>query len=133
MLSRNDIRPEQTQLLLSSGFLPTSIDYRLCPEKTLPEGPMTDVVDALAWVRQVLPQLSLQRNDVRVDGNTASQEQSGLPKLSLPSTVLPIMKTLSGPDQTSPRARKIRQRVLHPSPRLTSSTTISGLVYMNSL
>lgn len=68
MLSRNDIRPEQTHMLLKSGFLPISVDYRLCPEKTLPEGPMADVADALVWVRNVLPKLPLRRTDVRVDG-----------------------------------------------------------------
>ncbi|KAK2029121.1 hypothetical protein LX32DRAFT_617722 [Colletotrichum zoysiae] len=57
MLSRNDIRPRQTDMLLKSGFLPVSVDYRLCPEVTLAEGPMTDVVDALSWVRNVLPSL----------------------------------------------------------------------------
>ncbi|KAI9653645.1 MAG: hypothetical protein M1821_006992 [Bathelium mastoideum] len=49
MLSRDDIRPEQTQMLLQSGFLSISIDYKLCPEKTLVEGPIGDVADALAW------------------------------------------------------------------------------------
>ena len=67
MLSRNDVRPEQTQLLLRSGFLPVSIDYRLCPEKTIIEGPMADVADALAWIRNALPRLSLTRADVRVN------------------------------------------------------------------
>ena len=55
-------------MLLKSGFIPVSIDYRLCPEVTLPEGPMTDVADALAWIRNVLPKVRLQRQDVRVDG-----------------------------------------------------------------
>lgn len=59
MLSRNDIRPEQTHMLLKSGFLPISVDYRLCPENTLPEGPMADVAEALAWIRNVLPKLPL--------------------------------------------------------------------------
>ncbi|THC96047.1 hypothetical protein EYZ11_004468 [Aspergillus tanneri] len=54
-------------MLLNAGFLPVSIDYRLCPEVTLPEGPMRDVCDALAWARDVLPDLRLQRSDVRVD------------------------------------------------------------------
>ncbi|KAL9602709.1 MAG: hypothetical protein Q9219_001699 [cf. Caloplaca sp. 3 TL-2023] len=67
MLSRNDIRPDQTQLLLRKGFLPVSIDYRLCPETTLTEGPMTDVADALVWVRNTLPTISLTRQDIRVD------------------------------------------------------------------
>jgi acetyl esterase/lipase len=68
MLSRKDIRPEQTTMLLNKGFLPISIDYRLCPETTIHEGPMVDVVDALAWIRKVLPKLRLERDDVRVDG-----------------------------------------------------------------
>ncbi|KUI52981.1 Conidial yellow pigment biosynthesis polyketide synthase [Cytospora mali] len=69
MLSRKDIRPPQTQKLLAAGFLPISIDYRLCPETTLPSGPMADTRDALAWVRSVLPQLPLRRSDIRADGN----------------------------------------------------------------
>ena len=68
MLSRNDVRPEQISMLLKHGFLPVSIDYRLCPETTLPKGPMADVVDALAWIRNVLPKLLLKRRDVRVNG-----------------------------------------------------------------
>ncbi|KAI0204033.1 hypothetical protein F4808DRAFT_475527, partial [Astrocystis sublimbata] len=67
MLSRRDIRPKQTQLLLDNGFLPVSIDYRLCPEMTIIEGPMRDVADAYAWVKEVLPQQRLQRPDIRVD------------------------------------------------------------------
>ena len=67
MLSKNDIRPDQTSLLLRNGFLPISIDYRLCPETTLLEGPMTDVVDALVWVRTVLPTIALARRDVIPD------------------------------------------------------------------
>ena len=68
MLSRKDVRPHQTNLLLRNGFLPISIDYRLCPEIPLPEGPMADVADALAWIRNSLPRLPLKRNDVRVNG-----------------------------------------------------------------
>ncbi|KAL5341117.1 hypothetical protein BJX70DRAFT_406414 [Aspergillus crustosus] len=67
MLSRKDIRPPQTQMLLDRGFLPISIDYRLCPEVTLPDGPMYDACTALSWVRTVLPTLTLQRSDIRVD------------------------------------------------------------------
>lgn len=69
MLSRKDVRPEQTTMLLKSGFLPISIDYRLCPETNIREGPMVDVVDALAWIRSVLPKLRLKRQDVLVDGD----------------------------------------------------------------
>ncbi|KAF2675586.1 hypothetical protein K458DRAFT_397816 [Lentithecium fluviatile CBS 122367] len=69
MLSRKDIRPKQTRVLLERGFLPVSIDYRLCPEVTLTEGPMADVCTALGWARNVLPKLSLARPDIRPNGN----------------------------------------------------------------
>ncbi|RHZ53126.1 hypothetical protein CDV55_100294 [Aspergillus turcosus] len=69
MLSRKDIRPEQTQLLLEHGFLPISVDYRLCPEVTLTEGPMEDVADALRWIRTILPTIRLRRPDIKIDGN----------------------------------------------------------------
>ena len=35
--TRKDIRDDQTQILLKAGFLPVSVDYRLCPENTVPE------------------------------------------------------------------------------------------------
>lgn len=68
MLSRKDVRPKQTQLLLNAGFIPVSIDYRLCPETTLSEGPMTDVRDALSWAQKTLPHLARQRSDIRITG-----------------------------------------------------------------
>jgi acetyl esterase/lipase len=68
MLSRKDIRPKQTQMLLSAGFLPVSVDYRLCPETTLVEGPTTDVTDALKWARETLPHIALKRNDICITG-----------------------------------------------------------------
>ncbi|OJJ38079.1 hypothetical protein ASPWEDRAFT_148134 [Aspergillus wentii DTO 134E9] len=68
MLSRKDVRPKQTRMLLDAGFLPVSIDYRLCPEVTLQEGPMQDVCDALTWARTTLPSIILKRPDIRVNG-----------------------------------------------------------------
>lgn len=69
MLSRKDIRPLQTKLLLDNGLLPISIDHRLCPEVDLLEGPMTDVCSALEWARNVLPTLELERADIQADGS----------------------------------------------------------------
>ena len=69
MLSRKDIRPKQTQTLLETGFLPVSVDYRLCPETTLLEGPMRDACDALTWARSTLPRLRLTRGDITVNGD----------------------------------------------------------------
>ena len=68
MFSRKDIRPAQTRLLLEKGFLPVSLDHRLCPEVTLSEGPMLDVCDALEWARYRLPHLTLQRSGLHADG-----------------------------------------------------------------
>ncbi|KAF8857473.1 BcPKS19, polyketide synthase [Acephala macrosclerotiorum] len=68
IFSRKDIRPAQTRLLLKMGFLPVSIDYRLCPEVTLSEGPMVDVCDALAWARHELPRCKLRHSGLQIDG-----------------------------------------------------------------
>ncbi|KAJ5866964.1 CAZyme family CE10 [Penicillium rubens] len=68
MLSRRDVRSKQVKMLLDAGFLPVSVDYRLCPEVSLSEGPMHDVCDALSWARNVLPKLSLCRPDIQSDG-----------------------------------------------------------------
>ena len=57
-LSKTAIRPYQTQFLLDNGYLPVSIDFRLCPEIDLIAGPMTDVRDALRWVRDTLPAIA---------------------------------------------------------------------------
>ena len=59
-LSKNAIRPYQTQTLLESGILPISLDYRLCPEINLIDGPMSDVRDALSWARSDLPTIARQ-------------------------------------------------------------------------
>ncbi|KAM5443073.1 Type I Iterative PKS [Microsporum ferrugineum] len=67
--TRKDIRDDQTEILLKAGFLPVSIDYRLCPETTIREGAMQDVRDALYWSRKTLPFLPLRRGDIRPDGD----------------------------------------------------------------
>lgn len=69
MLSRSDIRPAQMQLLSDHGFLPVSIDYRLCPEVGLVEGPMHDVCSALEWARDVLPSLTSNNPTIHADGD----------------------------------------------------------------
>ncbi|PVH96863.1 ketoacyl-synt-domain-containing protein [Periconia macrospinosa] len=67
MLSRRDIRPKQTALLLANGFLPISVDYRLCPEVSVLES-IKDVCAALAWSRQTLPTLDLGVPGLAIDG-----------------------------------------------------------------
>ena len=67
-LSRRDVRPKQTQLLMRNGRLPVSIDYSLYPEVNIVEGPMTDVCDGLQLVRNTLPQMTLKYPDLKIDG-----------------------------------------------------------------
>lgn len=69
MLSRKDVRPKQTAQLLRLGFLPVSVDFRLCPEVDIQNGAMTDVRDAIQWARYQLPALRLRRPDIGVDGD----------------------------------------------------------------
>ena len=53
-LSKTAIRPAQTSFLLANGILPISLDYRLCPEINLIDGPIADVRDAYAWAQRGL-------------------------------------------------------------------------------
>ncbi|GAW22253.1 hypothetical protein ANO14919_117890 [Xylariales sp. No.14919] len=68
IFSRKDIRPAQTRHLLEKGFLPVSLDHRLCPEVSLAEGPMVDICDALHWARHTLPHISSHRPGLQIDG-----------------------------------------------------------------
>ena len=56
-LSRKAVRPAQIRYLVSNGFLPISLDFRLCPEISIFDGPFTDVRDGYRWVREQLPSL----------------------------------------------------------------------------
>ncbi|KAK7754813.1 Type I Iterative PKS [Diatrype stigma] len=69
-IGKKDIRPAQTNLLLEKGFLPVSLDHRLCPEVSLSDGPMVDICDALHWARHTLPEIASRRlgHQARVDG-----------------------------------------------------------------
>lgn len=73
MLSRRDLRPRQIQLLLEHGILPVAVDYRLCPETTILEGPLVDVSNAYTWLRNTFPTLKLKETNVnqRLDINKA--------------------------------------------------------------
>ena len=66
-LSKRAIRPAQTSLLQSRGLLPISLDYRLCPEINLIDGPMTDVRDAYAWVQNGGLQDAVRDEDILID------------------------------------------------------------------
>jgi acetyl esterase/lipase len=68
VFSRKHIRPSQTRLLLELGFLPVSLNHRLCPEVKLANDPMVNVCDALKWARNTLPNLKLQCSGIQIDG-----------------------------------------------------------------
>ena len=61
-LSKKAVRPHQIQFLLDNGILPVSLDYRLCPETNLIDGPIADVRDALLWAQQELPAITSSQN-----------------------------------------------------------------------
>jgi acetyl esterase/lipase len=65
-LSRKYVRPAQTRHLLAHGFLPVSLDFRLCPEVNLIEGPIADIRDGYQWAREKMPQ-ELSKLGVTVD------------------------------------------------------------------
>ena len=67
-LSKRAIRPSQTAFLLAHDILPISIDYRLCPEINLIDGPITDVCDAYAWVKKDLQGL-MRGKGILIDTN----------------------------------------------------------------
>jgi acetyl esterase/lipase len=54
-LSRRAVRPTQTNFLLANGIFPISLDYRLCPQVNVLDGPVTDVRDAFAWAQKDVP------------------------------------------------------------------------------
>jgi len=60
-LSRKHVRAAQTNHLIKNGFLPVSLDYRLCPEVNLIDGPMADVRDGLRWAKEKLPHELMKR------------------------------------------------------------------------
>jgi acetyl esterase/lipase len=65
-LSRKAIQPAQTRCLISHGFLPVSIDYHLCPEVDIVNGPMVDLRDGYVWACTQLP-LHLLKYNISVD------------------------------------------------------------------
>ena len=68
MFTRKEVDRKQTNLLLENGFLPIAVDYRFCPEVNILDGPMTDVCDALRWVRHELPTMKLRCPGLQIDG-----------------------------------------------------------------
>jgi len=71
LFTRKEIPMKHVNILIKRGFLPVSIDYRLCPEVDFLGGPVADSVDALEWARSALPFLERARPDIQVDGNKA--------------------------------------------------------------
>lgn len=71
-LSRKAIRPFQTAFLLANNVLPISIDYRLCPEINLMDGPIKDVCDAYAWVQNGGLQAAIGNYGIIVDRQNIS-------------------------------------------------------------
>ncbi|RPB22362.1 hypothetical protein L211DRAFT_839714, partial [Terfezia boudieri ATCC MYA-4762] len=58
------------------GFIVVSIDYSLCPQVSLREGPIKDTEDIYRWCREVLPRL-LAREEDRVEVDRKRMEVLG--------------------------------------------------------
>ncbi|KAF5871074.1 putative polyketide synthase protein [Botrytis fragariae] len=67
-LSRKAIRPAQTSFLLANNIIPVSLDYRLCPEVDLINGPIADIRDAYVWAKTKLPGLVSDKG-IKIDPN----------------------------------------------------------------
>lgn len=65
--TRRHINLRHVAQLLDLGILPVSVDYRLCPEVNLREGPMTDACEAVQWAREVLPFLLAHLRGISID------------------------------------------------------------------
>lgn len=69
--SREDIKTEQVEFYLQSGFNVFSIDYRLAPETKLPDIKM-DIADALSWIRlEGINQFDYNPEKIAVIGSSA--------------------------------------------------------------
>lgn len=66
-LSRKAIRVHQTAHLLENDVLPVSIDYRLCPEINILDGPITDVCDAYDWAQNGTLQAVVRAHGIKID------------------------------------------------------------------
>ena len=58
LFTRKEVDLKQISILHADGFLPVSVDYRLCPELNIINGPMNDIAEALRWSRFHLPSLA---------------------------------------------------------------------------
>src|SRR2546423_1682772 len=67
---RNDIRKDQMESYIQSGFAVFCIDYRLAPETKLPEI-ISDLKDAYRWLRRESKRLRLDADRIAVVGHAA--------------------------------------------------------------
>lgn len=65
-LSKATFPRAAVEFFFGNNVLPVSVNYRLCPEVSLTEGPMGDVVDAYRWILNELPAL-LEFWGIRID------------------------------------------------------------------
>lgn len=66
MGKRDAIAPHWINALTDRDFVVVSIDYRLCPQVSLLEGPIQDTRDAYHWCRDCLPDILKSDPDVGV-------------------------------------------------------------------
>ncbi|MCJ1442178.1 MAG: hypothetical protein MMC23_002671 [Stictis urceolatum] len=62
------IPPNQIEALVKLGFVVVLPEYRLCPQVSLFEGPLTDAIESFRWAQNDLPLLLREKHDVLTDG-----------------------------------------------------------------
>lgn len=68
--SKNDIREEQVQFYLNSGFSVVSVNYRLAPETRM-QDIVIDLKDAITWIRKNSASINIDANRLFVIGHSA--------------------------------------------------------------
>lgn len=100
MIGHKDVIPkaEIDFLARDHGFVVVSVDYSLCPQVSLREGPMEDAKDAYRWCREILPGLLGGEEDgVKVDGGRVGvlgYSAGGLLATSTVRTLHPYLKLI---------------------------------------
>lgn len=67
MGSKKSVPQAQIRALVELGFIVGIPNYRLCPQVSLWEGPIADVLDAVKWIRTELPKKIETKSHIAAD------------------------------------------------------------------
>lgn len=67
--SKDMIPSSQIEYLVRNGFVVVSVNFRLCPQVSVAEGPIGDTKKAYHWCRDMLPTLIMKDTGIECDGD----------------------------------------------------------------